>query len=67
MDDPIATLPKRDRDVLRRIAEAANTTEAAAAAGILKSWLTLARDVPHALPRDPLSRRALSAIRRAGL
>jgi hypothetical protein len=51
---------------LRRIAEATGTDEARAAAGIVKSWLALARDVPHALPADPLTRHSVAAIRRAG-
>lgn len=66
MDDPLAPLTKRDRAVLRVIAESAGCSEAQAAAGILKSWLALARDVPHALPADPLTRRAVSALRKPG-
>jgi hypothetical protein len=64
MSDVLDLLPRADRRALARIAEASGASEEAVAAQALRAWLQLVRDVPAALPRDPLGARAQSVARR---
>lgn len=66
MSDVYAELPARDRDFLDRLARRGNVSVDALLPEIVSAHLRLVRDVPDALPPDPLAGISKRAAGRMG-
>jgi len=66
MLDPMAQLSASDRRRVADLAAKAGVEPDAMISEIVSAWLRLWKDVPNALPEDPMRGLVLGAARRAG-
>jgi hypothetical protein len=64
MDELLDALPRHDRNLVDRLATDAGVPAAALLPEIISAYLRLLKEVPAALPRDPLRSLSVAAARR---